>query len=110
MKLLLDENISRRIIPIILQEYPGSTQISLLNKEQSSDAEIWDFAKLNGYIIVTKDADFYDMSVLYGQPPKVIWLKIGNQNKAAVINALLGSRSELEKLFIVEDKACVELL
>jgi len=108
MKLLLDENISRRIIPFILQESPGSTQISLLNKEQSSDTEIWGFAKLNGYIIVMKYADFYDMSVLYGQPPKVIWLKIGSQNKAAVINALPSSRSELEKLFIVEDKACVE--
>lgn len=110
MKLLLDENLSRRIIPFILKEYPESSQISLLGKEQSSDADIWSFAKLNGCIIVTKDSDFYDMSVVYGQPPKIIWLKMGNQNKARVINALLESRAELERMLLIENRACVELL
>jgi len=71
MKLLLDENLSRRVVPFILQDYPESSQISLLSMEHSSDKEIWDYAQKHGYIIVTKDADFLDMSLLYGQPLKL---------------------------------------
>ena len=107
MKLLLDENLSRRVVPFILQDYPESSQISLLKMEHSSDKEIWDYAQKHGYTIVTKDADFLDMSLLYGQPPKIIWLKIGNQTKAVMINALLKNRMEIERLLITEDKACV---
>ena len=51
----------------------------------------------------------FDMSLLYGQPPKIIWLKIGNQTKALMINALLKNRMEIERVLITEDKACVEI-
>jgi len=109
MKLLLDENLSRRVVPFIQQDYPDSSQISLLNMEHSTDKEIWDYAKSQGYTIVTKDADFLDMSLLYGQPPKIIWLKIGNQSKAVMINALMENRIEIERVLMTEDKACVEI-
>ncbi|WP_428356089.1 DUF5615 family PIN-like protein [Methyloprofundus sp.] len=109
MKLLLDENLSRRVVPFIQQDYLDSTQISLLNMEHSTDKEIWDYAKTQGYVIVTKDADFFDMSLLYGQPPKIIWLKIGNQTKVGMIKALLDNKTEIEQVLISTDKACVEI-
>jgi len=109
MKLLLDENLSRRVVPFIQQDYPDSTQISLINMEHSNDKAIWVYAKTHGYVIVTKDADFLDMSLLYGQPPKIIWLKIGNQTKAVMIKALLENRTEIERVLITEGKACVEI-
>jgi len=109
MKLLLDENLSRRVIPFIQQNFPGSTQISLLQMEHSTDLEIWGYAKKHDYVVVTKDADFLDMSLLYGQPPKIIWLKIGNQTKTATISALQGNDAEIQRVLIVEDKACVEI-
>jgi predicted nuclease of predicted toxin-antitoxin system len=46
--------------------------------ESATDQEIWDFAKDNGYAIVSKDADFHHMSFTFGAPPKTIWLKLGN--------------------------------
>lgn len=105
----MDENLSRRVVPFIQKDYLDSTQISLLNMEHSIDKGIWDYAKVQGYVIVTKDADFFDMSLLYGQPPKIIWLKIGNQTKAGTIQALLGKKIEIEQVLIYEDKACVEI-
>ena len=44
----------------------------------SGDSEIWDYAKLNGFIIVSKDSDFQQRSLLYGFPPKFIWLRVRN--------------------------------
>ncbi len=110
MKLLLDENLSRRIVPFIQDAYPGSTQVALLGLEQADDRTIRQFAADNGFIITTKDADFYEMSLLYGQPPKIIWLKIGNQSKAVTIKALQDNQRLIEQVLLVEDKTCIELL
>ncbi len=42
------------------------------------DVEVWEYARQNGYLVVTKDADFGELSTLRGFPPKVIWLQLGN--------------------------------
>lgn len=68
MKLLLDENLSRRIVPFLQTDYPDSTQIALVNMETASDRKVWQFAKENDYVIVTKDSDFYDLSLVLGTP------------------------------------------
>ena len=109
MKLLLDENLSRRIVPFIQEVFPDSTQIALLGMENSIDKDIWQYAHDNHYVIVTKDSDFYEMSLLYGQPPKIIWLKIGNQTKAATIRVLIENSADIERLLMTEDKACIEI-
>jgi len=109
VKLLLDENLSRRLIPFLLSDYPGSTQIALLNMETATDLEVWEYARGNGCVIVTRDSDFYDLSTIYGQPPKVIWLRTGNQTKAATVSALLNHRQAIENALFAEDKACVEI-
>jgi predicted nuclease of predicted toxin-antitoxin system len=59
MKLLLDQNLSSRLVAILEDVYPGS-------------------ARDNGYLIVSKDADFRQLSFLYGAPPKVVWIRFGN--------------------------------
>lgn len=73
MKLLLfDQNLSPRLVKRLADLYPDSTHVDTLGFGSSSDREIWDFARINDYVIVTKDADFGELSVLRGVPPKVI--------------------------------------
>lgn len=109
MKLLLDENLSRRIIPFIDQAYPGSTQVTMIGLERASDAQLWAYAKQNDFVIVTKDSDYYDMSLLQGAPPHVIWLKTGNVTKAKVTQLLLDHRELIESLLLQGSMACVEI-
>jgi predicted nuclease of predicted toxin-antitoxin system len=109
MKLLLDENLSRRMIPFLQTDYPGSTQIALLGMERSTDREVWEYARTNGFVLVTKDSDFHELSVLLGAPPKVIWLKSGNQSKAVMVNALLANQTAIEKALVEDGKICVEI-
>lgn len=78
MKLLLDENLSDRIVAQILDIYPGSTHVKLLGFTQTNDTLIWSFAKQHGYTIVSKDADFHQRSLVFGPPPKLIYLRVGN--------------------------------
>lgn len=56
MKLLLDENLSRRLVPFLQAAYPGSTQVALEGLERASDLGIWQYAKAHDFVIVTKDA------------------------------------------------------
>jgi predicted nuclease of predicted toxin-antitoxin system len=79
VKLLFDENRSRRMVPLIALYYPGSLQVALLGLEQASDSEIWAYTREHDFIFVSKDSDFVDWSALSGQPPKVILLKTGNR-------------------------------
>jgi predicted nuclease of predicted toxin-antitoxin system len=109
MRLLLDENLSRRIVPFLQSEYPGSTQVALVGLERASDREIRDYARKNEFVIVTRDADFYEMSVLLGQPPKIIWLKTGNQSKTVALNVLITNRKTIEKALVEDGKACIEI-
>ena len=78
MKLLLDENLSPRLVAPIGEQYPGSTHVEDCGLLAAPDEQVWRFAQENGLTIVTKDSDFSERSVLDGCPPKVIWLRIGN--------------------------------
>lgn len=109
MKLLLDENLSRRIVPFLQSAYPGTSQVVLLGMESASDREIWQTAKDNDFVIVTRDADFEELSVVLGQPPKIIWLKVKNQSRAAILKILIDNLIAIDEALTAKDLACVEL-
>ncbi len=108
MKLLLDENLSRRIVPFLQSAFPDSTQVALIGLEPAEDRAIWQYAKDHGFVIVTKDADYYDLSLILGAPPYVIWLQVGNADKATVLDKLLEDPRQIE-LGFASGLACVEL-
>jgi len=109
MKLLLDENLSRRIVPMLQTDYPYSSQVALLQLSASSDRQIWEYAKANDYVIVTRDSDFHELSMLYGSPPKIIWLKTGNQSKASTLRGLLDYKEAISSVLLQENKNCIEI-
>jgi len=110
MKLLLDENLSRRLVPFLLHDYPDSSQVVLLGMESATDKEVWQKAKEDGYVIVTRDADFQELSLVWGQPPKVIRLKTLNQSRAATLKVLLDNREVIIESLIDRDLASVEIV
>jgi predicted nuclease of predicted toxin-antitoxin system len=109
MKLLLDENLSRRIIPLLDEHYPGSTQVALIGLERAVDQEIWQYAKENNFVILTQDSDYYDLSLVQGAPPKVIWLKTGNSSKKFIAELLLSKKLIICDLLNQKDLKCIEL-
>lgn len=58
--------------------YPDSIHVRDVNLHEAGDTEIWRYAADHGLTIVSKDSDFHLMSILYGHPPKVVWLRTGN--------------------------------
>jgi len=75
VRLLLDENLSRRLVERLADLFPGSTHVASEGLLQAPDARVWEYARANGLAIVTADADFYELATTFGPPPKVIWLR-----------------------------------
>ncbi len=84
MKLLFDQNLSFRLCRQLADLFPESTQVRLVGLDRADDRTLWDFAKANDYTLVSFDADFAEMATLLGAPPKVIWLRCGNQPTSTI--------------------------
>lgn len=110
MKLLLDENLSRRLVPFLQHDFPGSSQVVLLGMQSASDKEVWQKAREDGYVIVTRGADFQELSLVWGQPPKVIRLKTLNQSRAATLKVLVENRDAIAEALVGNDLASVEIV
>lgn len=78
MKLLLDENLSFRMLGGLVDLFPDSAHVKDFGLMTVDDHVIWNFAKDNGFAILSKDDDFHQRSFLLGHPPKVIWLRLRN--------------------------------
>jgi predicted nuclease of predicted toxin-antitoxin system len=112
MRLLFDQNISFRITRKLQYYFQGCVHISDCNLSNSEDSDIWNFARKNDMAIVTFDSDFYDISIINGHPPKIIWIRTGNLatgelvklfiDKQLIINSFLNSDD-------YEELACLEL-
>lgn len=78
MKLLFDHNLSPRLVDRLTDIYPGARHIYLLGLDRALDDVVWNYAHEEGYVIVTCDVDFSELSVVRGFPPKVVWIRRGN--------------------------------
>ena len=64
MKLLLDQNLSRRLVGRLSNEYPGSGHVTEVGLDIASDRAIWEYAGERDYVIVSKDTDFRQLAFL----------------------------------------------
>jgi predicted nuclease of predicted toxin-antitoxin system len=75
LKLLLDQNLAPRLVARLTDLFPGSEHVRDVGLAAADDLAVWEYAKAGEFAIVSKDADFRQLSFLYGSPPKVVWLR-----------------------------------
>jgi predicted nuclease of predicted toxin-antitoxin system len=109
VKLLFDENLSPKLPKLLAEVYPGSTHVKDCALNKASDLEVWEFAKAQGFAIVSKDSDFEERSMLWGSPPKVIWLRIPNCSSLEVAEILRNSLEDIHRFAEQESAKCLEL-
>lgn len=108
MKLLLDENLAPRLAAALSDLYPGSVHLRDCGLRGASDNDVWQYARANGFVIVSKDSDFSQRSSLLGSPPKVIWLRVGNCTTARADFVLRNFRERL-LMFECSEEGCMVL-
>lgn len=98
MKLLFDQNWSPKLVERLGDLFPGSDHVYPLALDTAGDNEIRTFAAENGFIVVTKDADYGELHALYGTPPKVIWIRRGNCSTHEVERILREHLNDISRL------------
>ena len=98
MKLLFDQNLSPKLVKSLSDLFPNSNHVFPLGLGEAEDTEVWQYAKENDFTLVTKDADFGDISILRGFPPKVVWIRRGNCKTSDIDNLLRENSDVIEQL------------
>lgn len=110
MKLLLDQNISYRLVKKLESVFPEIQQVTSLGLSNKSDRSIRDFAKKEGFIVVTFDSDFYDLSLTEGHPPKIIWIKSGNLTTDHLADLLTRKATQIQQFAQDKELSCLEII
>jgi len=97
MKLLFDENLSPKLPDLLKEEFPECFHVRDCDLKGESDSVIWDFASQRNYIVVSKDCDFFQRSLIAESAPKVVWLKIGNCSTNQLVAFLKQHQTTIRK-------------
>ena len=96
VRFLLDENLSERLVPALGARFPNALHVRVLGLGGESDVRLWEVAAREQCVLLTKDEDFVQLSVVRGPPPKVLWLNVGNASTPAIAKLLLSNASAIE--------------
>lgn len=78
MKLLYDQNLSFRLVRRLSPLYPDSVHVRDVGLSGANDILVLAYAAAAGFVIVSKDVDFHELSSRLGYPPKIVWIRRGN--------------------------------
>jgi predicted nuclease of predicted toxin-antitoxin system len=95
MKLLFDENLSPKLPGMLATHFPECVHVRECGLLGMTDDDIWEYARANGFTIVSKDSDFQQRSLLYGHPPKIVWLRLGNCTRGQLVQLIITHEQSL---------------
>jgi predicted nuclease of predicted toxin-antitoxin system len=104
MKLLFDENLSHKLVRLLADLFPDSVHVREIGLKAADDPVVWEYAKNNELMIVSKDSDMHQRSFVFGYPPKVVWVRLGNCSTSDV-ERLLRKHFVVIKAFYKDDYA-----
>jgi len=109
VKLLFDQNTSPDLVEALADLFPGSEHVFHLQLHESDDVVVWEFARQHDFIVVSKDADFSELSMQLGYPPKLLWLRIGNCRTREIEQLIRASVRFIEELAADGDRGILSL-
>lgn len=98
MKLLFDENLAPSLVLVLVDIFPQSEHVARIGLGAAQDREVWEYAREHHYTLVSKDSDFHELSLLYGSPPKVVWIRRGNCTTRQIEFILRNKQEDIRSL------------
>lgn len=108
-RLLFDQNLAISLVQRLAANYSGSAHVRSEGLSTASDRAIWERAREQGFVVVTKDVDFLRLSTLFGAPPKVIWIGLGNCRTADIVRIFEARKAEVHAFLSQNDGAVLTL-
>lgn len=95
MNLLFDQNLSDRLVRSLADIFPNGNHVRNVGLGRANDDAVWQYAAAQGFVIVSKDSDFHQLSFVRGHPPKVVWVRRGNRSTDEIESLLREHETDL---------------
>ena len=109
MKALVDQNLSFRLLAVLVPRFPDSCHVRDVGLTGDDDEKIWALARSDGFFIVTKDNDFQARALVRGHPPQVVQVCLGNASTQQIADLLRARSADIER-FVAENRESLYLL
>jgi len=98
VKLLFDHHLSPSLVARLADLFPDSDHVWNLKLHDVPDTDIWRYARAHGFTVISKDADFVEISMELGFPPKLLWLNIDNWKTAEIEDLIRSNFAQIAEL------------
>ncbi|HEY0781645.1 MAG TPA: DUF5615 family PIN-like protein [Thermoanaerobaculia bacterium] len=89
MKFLIDAQLPPRLCPWLESRGCSAVHVSETTMGiAATDAEIWELARREDWVILSKDSDFFERSTVLGHPPRVLYIRVGNCSNRDLLTLL----------------------
>jgi predicted nuclease of predicted toxin-antitoxin system len=105
MKRFFDHYLSYKLVGRLADLFPNSEHVRHVNLHEADDRTVWEYTRVNGFAMVSKDEHFHQLSFLYGAPPKLGWVRLGNCTTTDIEHALRRHHTDLLKFNADEEEA-----
>ena len=111
IRLLLDANMSWRSVAVLKIHFDDCSHVDSVGLPvPAKDMEIWDYAKKHKVLIVTNDEDFLHLSMFKGFPPKVLLLRMGNQDRRYIEQVVINAKDQIEAFMKSSEYGILEII
>ncbi len=110
MKLLFDQNLSPKLVDMLSGLFPNSAHVMSVGLDAVDDRIVWEYAKNNGFCIVSKDSDFGDWGQVFGHPPALVWIRTGNASTQAIASKIEAQNEKINRLGDSEEPWVIVIL
>ena len=103
MKFLIDHQLPPALVDFFRERGYESQHVLDIEMASSSDAEVYEYASIQRFIIVTKDEDFFYLSRRLGSETGLLWIRLGNCRTRVLLATLDRQWSEIVRCFEAGD-------
>jgi predicted nuclease of predicted toxin-antitoxin system len=110
MRILIDQNISFRLISRIEKVFPDAFHVKSVSLLNTNDLKIFMYARRNNFdAILTIDEDFINILLAHSVPPKIIWLRLHNASIDHQAEIILKNALTIHRFIENPDADCLEV-
>jgi predicted nuclease of predicted toxin-antitoxin system len=100
VKFLVDTNLPSRLCVWLRSHRHEAEHLVDLNLLTATDTQIWQRGRSENLVIFSKDVDFYDRALIFGTPPQVVHVEVGNCSNTRLFELLASEWDHIEQALL----------
>jgi predicted nuclease of predicted toxin-antitoxin system len=85
MRFLVDNQLPAALARFLDANGIEALHVLDIGLDTATDREIWAYAKMHRFTVISKDDDFFHLATMDSSGPALIWVRFGNCRKAVLL-------------------------